>query len=413
MPHRFTVVIPTRERADTLEKTLRTVTAQDYDKLEIIVSDNLSADQTRDVVESARDPRIRYLSTGRRLSMSENWEFALSHVTGDWVTVVGDDDGLLRECLSKIDALATETGAHAISSSMCSFLWPALTGGCRSGILSVPVREGWERRRTAEWRARVLAGRSTYPMLPMLYTGGFVSTGALQAARLADGRFYRSCIPDVYSTMVLSRILPEYVHCWEPVTISGLSRHSTGYSQFSQPSRQSDTRASDMFRREGNIPFHPDLPVYADGQYPRSIQVMVYESYLQVADLLPEPHPLSRIHQLTVILATAGEHAAAIREWGQRFASMHGLDFAAAEAAARRYKFRLAARTLPETAALMFRIHTIGSDALPLLDVYDASLAASVVLAVKPSRLVHVAGKIRARLAGRRRPVPGAPESTR
>jgi hypothetical protein len=47
------------------------------------------------VVASFKDPRIRYVNTGKHLSMSHNWEFALSHVEKGYVTFVGDDDGLL------------------------------------------------------------------------------------------------------------------------------------------------------------------------------------------------------------------------------------------------------------------------------------------------------------------------------
>ena len=76
----FTVVIPTRERCDTLEHTLRTCVMQEYTNLEIIVSDNYSQDHTREVVEYFKDSRIRYINTGKRISMSDNYEFALSHV---------------------------------------------------------------------------------------------------------------------------------------------------------------------------------------------------------------------------------------------------------------------------------------------------------------------------------------------
>ena len=76
----FTVVIPTRERCDTLEHSLRTCVTQDYDNLEILISDNFSQDRTREVVESFNDKRIRYINTGKRLSMTDNFEFALSHV---------------------------------------------------------------------------------------------------------------------------------------------------------------------------------------------------------------------------------------------------------------------------------------------------------------------------------------------
>ena len=57
----FTVIIPTKDRAKYLFHTLRTCTIQDYDNLEIIVSDDGSTDNTREVVEEAasKDPRVR------------------------------------------------------------------------------------------------------------------------------------------------------------------------------------------------------------------------------------------------------------------------------------------------------------------------------------------------------------------
>jgi len=82
---KFNVIIPTRERADVLVHCLRTVVAQDYENLEIIVSDNHSSDNTWEVVESFGDKRIRYINTGRRLSMSSNWEYALSSVSEGYV----------------------------------------------------------------------------------------------------------------------------------------------------------------------------------------------------------------------------------------------------------------------------------------------------------------------------------------
>ena len=89
---KITVIIPTRERCDVLEKSLQTVTTQDYDNLQIIVSDNFSNDGTEDIVRSTHDSRVKYVNTGKRLSMSHNWEFALSHVTEGWVTIIGDDE---------------------------------------------------------------------------------------------------------------------------------------------------------------------------------------------------------------------------------------------------------------------------------------------------------------------------------
>ena len=111
---KITVVIPTRERCDVLEKSLKTVTSQNYDNLEIIVSDNFSTDKTKDVVRRANDPRIKYINTGKRVSMTHNWEFALSHVTDGWVTIIGDDDGLLPESLNKIAKIIQSTDRKSV-----------------------------------------------------------------------------------------------------------------------------------------------------------------------------------------------------------------------------------------------------------------------------------------------------------
>ena len=67
---RFSVIIPTRNRAETLRVTLRSCTEQDFDPFEIVVSDNDSKDDTRAVVEAAGSSHIRYVKTPRALSMA-------------------------------------------------------------------------------------------------------------------------------------------------------------------------------------------------------------------------------------------------------------------------------------------------------------------------------------------------------
>jgi hypothetical protein len=239
-------------------------------------------------------------------------------------------------------------------------------------------------------------------MLPILYTGGFVMASALQRARRGRTRFYHSCIPDVYSTMALSLVMPEYVYSWEPVALSGLSAHSTGRAQFTMRD-DADQRAAVTFLQEGNIPFHRDIPLDEDGHYPKSMQAMVYESFLQVADIEPEPRLLPRERQLVVVLATAPpQHENRIRAWAQRFASQHGLSFDAAAASARWYRLRLKARNLPAAMTAAYRLHTMGSESLPLTDIDEACLAAGIALDLKPSRVGNALRKIRRRLDGTR-----------
>src|SRR5262245_17171828 len=108
---RFSIVVPTRQRHETLRHCLRTCLAQGFDDYEVVVCDNCSSPQTRQVVEEQATPRLRYLRMTEPLAMSANWERALSEVRGEYVLVLGDDDGLMPYALAELDGLLRQTGA--------------------------------------------------------------------------------------------------------------------------------------------------------------------------------------------------------------------------------------------------------------------------------------------------------------
>ena len=63
---RFTVVIPTYNRALTVPRAIRSVLAQTHADLELVVVDDGSNDNTKAVVSRFTDPRLRYLRQGNR-----------------------------------------------------------------------------------------------------------------------------------------------------------------------------------------------------------------------------------------------------------------------------------------------------------------------------------------------------------
>ena len=85
---KFSVLLPTRNRLEYLRYAVETVRRQDYDNWEIIVSDNDSAEDIRGFVDALADDRIVYLRTGSFVPVTENWNNALSHSTGDYVVML-------------------------------------------------------------------------------------------------------------------------------------------------------------------------------------------------------------------------------------------------------------------------------------------------------------------------------------
>jgi hypothetical protein len=317
-----TVIIPTRERALSLESTLRTATSQAVPGLEIIVSDNASIDATADVVRANADPRIRYLNTGRRLGMSSNWEFALGEARGDWITVLGDDDALLPGGLEDAITLAERAGTRAVRCRPCEYLWPNVSGGA-DGRLAVPLGGRTEVVDGKSALADVMEGRAAYTGLPTIYTGGLLRRDAIDEGRGPDGRFFRSQIPDVYSAVRFTAMGDRFVRTSRPFAINGASRMSTGISMFHSGDPKAGPSPARMFQEEANLPLHPTVPETRTGGHPRSIHALVLEAYQQVREIDPSLPALDLAAQLRIIRASTDNHRHELELWCRDFAALN------------------------------------------------------------------------------------------
>ena len=91
---RFTVAIPTHNRAHYLSYTLSCLLRQTYRDFEIIISDNASNDNTSDVVRQCQDERIRYVRQSELLCAGANWAACADMAQADWIVFNQDDDVL-------------------------------------------------------------------------------------------------------------------------------------------------------------------------------------------------------------------------------------------------------------------------------------------------------------------------------
>lgn len=275
---KFTVIVPTRERCDTLHWCLKTCVEQNYENLEILVSDNFSQDATRDVVAAYTDSRIRYINTGERLSMSHNWEFALTHATGDYITYIGDDDGLMPDSIEQVLEVVRETQTEAFICRKPLYYWPNHLVEEYRNILVVYPDDTLEKIDPREILNNVRRFE-TLEKAPLLYDG-FVRRQVLEKIKSMSGRFFNSQIPDVYSAVALLGVIPDYYYTRKPFLIQGISGHSTGASYLTQGG---DSKSAVRFYSEENIPFHPKMmsaPV---------IPILLAEGLLQAGDNVETP----------------------------------------------------------------------------------------------------------------------------
>ena len=106
----FSVLIPTRNRAQLLKFALQTALEQDFENYEVVVSDNHSSDNTRQVYDQLANSQknCRYVNPGRDLSMCEHWEYILQQARGDYILYLCDDDALAPNSLNILHRLISQ-----------------------------------------------------------------------------------------------------------------------------------------------------------------------------------------------------------------------------------------------------------------------------------------------------------------
>lgn len=113
MKPRFSIVFPTRNRAEWLAECVEAALAQDFPSFEVVVVDNSSPgpSATEDVVRAIASEKLRYVRTGG-LGMPENWQVAVNSVKGEYFILCSDKLLLARGLLTVLDQAISNLGCE-------------------------------------------------------------------------------------------------------------------------------------------------------------------------------------------------------------------------------------------------------------------------------------------------------------
>ncbi len=101
----FSVLLPTRNGGEFIADCIHSILSQDFDRFELVVSDNANSDKTKEVLAGISDPRMRVVTQEKILAVDENWNAALSAARGDYFVMMGDDDYLMPGALRCLQEL--------------------------------------------------------------------------------------------------------------------------------------------------------------------------------------------------------------------------------------------------------------------------------------------------------------------
>lgn len=122
---RVSVVIPAFNAEATIERAIASACRQTERKLEIIVVDDASSDQTSAIVAEAAqsDARIRLLRQPTNAGPAAARNRGIEAAKGDWIALLDADDSYLPERLKKLLDLADRVGADMVADNilLCDF----------------------------------------------------------------------------------------------------------------------------------------------------------------------------------------------------------------------------------------------------------------------------------------------------
>ena len=86
------VCIPSYNADKFIGQTIQSVLNSVYQNFEIIVNDDASTDNTREVVESFKDSRISFFQNEYNVGTVKNWNLAIKKSTGEYTGLLNHDD---------------------------------------------------------------------------------------------------------------------------------------------------------------------------------------------------------------------------------------------------------------------------------------------------------------------------------
>jgi Glycosyl transferase family 2 len=326
---RYSIVIPTRRRHDTLRYAIETAVSQRFKDFEVVVANNGGDPATTQTVEDFRNQGfpVRETVSDRPLSMAQNWEAGLDACQGDYVTVLGDDDGLLPETLSYADRILQATNSALLHWTYHDYFWPG-TANERSQnhlIIRYAREETLVTQGSRQKLEAIYTFKADFCSYPMIYNG-FVRKDIIAAVKARCGAYFACEVPDVFSAIANLCCTDSFVSVNRPLAIRGTSRSSN--SNTMQADRQQAEEALDVFHKEADK--------QGKGIHPSVFQsplggIMIPATFLVARDFFFPNDPILNVGPAAMLGLLAGSAARMAGlydlsvEHMHRLAQMHGI----------------------------------------------------------------------------------------
>lgn len=228
----LSVVIPTRNRFQYVRSAITSILDINDQRIELVIQDNSDSDELKLWInENITDSRLKYNYFDSPLSFVGNFSEGVEASSGEYICIIGDDDGINPEIIDavawlkqeNIDCLSTRISANFVwgDAEVPTTIFTNVTGGVLSiSKLSGKIVEANVENELVDF---VKGGLINYLdfNLPKIYHG-IVKTECLNEIKLKTGTYFEGLSPDIFASISLACIAKRVFVTDYPLTISGV-----------------------------------------------------------------------------------------------------------------------------------------------------------------------------------------------
>lgn len=112
----ISVVMPTYNRAKTIERAVYSILNQTYQDFEIIIIDDNSNDNTEQIIKEINDERIRYIKNSVNKGANESRNIGVREAKGDFIAFQDSDDEWVKNKLELQIIALEKTNSDVVAS---------------------------------------------------------------------------------------------------------------------------------------------------------------------------------------------------------------------------------------------------------------------------------------------------------
>lgn len=232
----LSVVVPTKDRYFYLQKLMVLLNSFESKDIEMVIEDN-TEDNAEFLAHFEQNDfpflSIVYNHTAKQIPISLNSDNAINHSSGEYVSFIGDDDGVTKAVLECVNWMKSN-GVEAVLPSTVFYSWPDAKEHQKKGLdLSSKIRHprftGDIVRKSSEDVLKELIDRGCTDRggLPLLYHG-IVKRSTLDKIYSTCGTYFPGPSPDIANGVALALVTDHFYAIDMPIAIAGASKHHGG-----------------------------------------------------------------------------------------------------------------------------------------------------------------------------------------